>query len=206
MAGRESSAQVWGAAVVVASALAVVAAYLINGAALVLGVAGVEVLLLMVYVGRRWQLLHQQAGPRDRRPGRRHRAGRGIPDAAHCERCRRAREALDARQDGSRPYGAREQLIREYPGRGAGHDRTARERVARERPGYDRPGHERPGHERPAYERPGHDGPAPERPDRGRPGRPGPEWTAERAAARSLDRPTARRGAPGSAGRAVRHQ
>ncbi len=49
MADRESGAQIWGAAVVVASALAVVAAYLINGAALVLLVAGVEVLLLMVY-------------------------------------------------------------------------------------------------------------------------------------------------------------
>ncbi|MEU1506854.1 hypothetical protein [Kitasatospora sp. NPDC005748] len=226
MAGRESSAQIWGAAVVVGSALAVVAAYLINGAVLVLGVAGVEVLLLMVYVGRRWQQLHQQAGPRERRPARRHRPGRGRPDPAHCERCRRAREALDARQAGSRPYGVREQLIpehpgreypvREYPVRGfpaperrtselPGHDHSAAELPGHDRAARERAARERPGGERPAYERPGHDGAAHERGDR-RPGRPGPEWTAERAAARSLDRPTARRGAPGSAGRAVRHQ
>ncbi|WP_329489391.1 hypothetical protein OG618_22800 [Kitasatospora sp. NBC_01246] len=231
MAGRESSAQIWGAAVVVVSALAVVAAYLINGAVLVLGVAGVEVLLLMVYVGRRWQQLHQQAGPRERRPARRHRPGRGRPDPAHCERCRRAREALDARQAGSRPYGVREQLIREYPVRGfpaperrtselpghahsaaglTGHGHSApglagHDHSAAELPGHDRAARERAARERPGGERPGHDGAAHERGDR-RPGRPGPEWTAERAAARSLDRPTARRGAPGSAGRAVRHQ
>lgn len=96
MADRESSAQVWGAAVVVASALAVVAAYLINGAMLVLAVAGVEVLLLMVYVGRRWRMLHQPPAPRGHRPSA------TTPDAAHCERCRRAREALDARQAGGR--------------------------------------------------------------------------------------------------------
>ncbi|MFB7475341.1 hypothetical protein [Kitasatospora sp. NPDC056184] len=100
MAVRESGAQIWGAAVVVGSALAVVAAYLIHGAALVLVVAGVETLLLMVYVGRRWRLLHQASEP-DRRsaPGG-HRAAGAVVDAAHCERCRRAREAIDARQAG----------------------------------------------------------------------------------------------------------
>ncbi|MER7754631.1 hypothetical protein [Kitasatospora sp. NPDC097643] len=118
MADRESSAQVWGAAVVVASALAVVAAYLINGAGLVLVVAGVEVLLLMVYVARRWRALHRPAAPSGHRPPA------PTPKAAHCERCRRAREALNA----------------------------------------------------------------------------------ERAVARSVDRTAARRGVPGSAGRAVRHQ
>ncbi|MFI9361012.1 hypothetical protein ACIG5E_08115 [Kitasatospora sp. NPDC053057] len=88
---RRAIAQVRGAALVVGSALAVVAAYLINGAPLVLLVAGVETLLLMVYVGRRWRALHQRASLAG------HRRRRGIPDAAHCERCRRAREALDAR-------------------------------------------------------------------------------------------------------------
>ncbi|MFI9327232.1 hypothetical protein ACIGZJ_06740 [Kitasatospora sp. NPDC052868] len=94
MAGRETGgAQVWGAAVVVASALAVVAAYLINGAALVLAVAGVETLLLMVYVARRWRALHRPVRPSGHGEHR-----RSAPGAAHCERCARAREALDARQ------------------------------------------------------------------------------------------------------------
>ncbi|MQS13797.1 hypothetical protein F7Q99_16350 [Streptomyces kaniharaensis] len=99
---KKASAQVWGAAVVVASALAVVAAYLINGAVLVLAVAGVEVLLLMVYVGRRWRALHQSKAPE------RHRSSAGSPGAAHCERCRRAREALDARQARDRTRADRE--------------------------------------------------------------------------------------------------
>ncbi|MFC5665358.1 hypothetical protein ACFP3U_20550 [Kitasatospora misakiensis] len=104
MADRESGAQVWGAAVVVASALAVVAAYLINGAALVLVVAGVEVLLVMVYVGRRWRLLHQAPEPDRRAAPRGHRTAGGTVNAAHCERCRRAREAIDARQTGRQAH------------------------------------------------------------------------------------------------------
>ncbi|KJY34866.1 hypothetical protein [Streptomyces sp. NRRL S-495] len=78
MAERESGAQIWGAAVVVASALAVVAAYLINGAALVLVVAGVEVLLLMVYVGRRWRLLRQAPEPDRRAAPKGHRTAPGA--------------------------------------------------------------------------------------------------------------------------------
>ncbi|MEV7779279.1 hypothetical protein [Kitasatospora sp. NPDC088351] len=130
MADKESSVQVLGAAVVVMSALAVVAAYLINGAALVLMVAGVEVLLLMVYVARRWQALRRPAVPRGHRP-----AG-GTPDAAHCERCRRAREALDARQARSRERSAPQRSV---PGR-----------PVPERPFRDRPAPERFGRERPA--------------------------------------------------------
>ncbi|MFJ1938326.1 MULTISPECIES: hypothetical protein [unclassified Kitasatospora] len=160
MAGRESNAQVWGAAVVVASALAVVAAYLINGAMLVLVVAGVEVLLLMVYVGRRWRALHRPTAPRGHRPSA------VTPDAAHCERCRRAREALDARQARGRTAGP---AVEPWP-----------EADVADHPPYPR----RPQGRAP-YERP---------------------WTAERAVARSVDRAAARRGAPGSAGRAVRHQ
>ncbi|MGW4895067.1 hypothetical protein ACWEQL_22765 [Kitasatospora sp. NPDC004240] len=87
-------AQVWGTAVVMGSALAVVAAYLVNGAALVLTVAGVETLLLMVYVARRWRALRTPSVPRG------HRTVAGSPDASHCERCRRAREALDGRAAG----------------------------------------------------------------------------------------------------------
>ncbi|MFF8773784.1 hypothetical protein [Kitasatospora sp. NPDC015120] len=180
MAVRESGAQIWGAAVVVGSALAVVAAYLIHGAALVLVVAGIEVLLLMVYVGRRWRLLHQAPDPERRPAPRAHRTAGGTVDAAHCERCRRAREAIDARQAG-RPVRA--------PYAHERHDRPRERRrdAARERAPYERTPHER-AHERPVHERPVR------------------EWTAERAAARSHDRPTARHGAPGSAGRAVGHQ
>ncbi|MBV2152245.1 hypothetical protein [Kitasatospora sp. SUK 42] len=170
---KQASAQVWGAAVVVGSALAVVAAYLINGALLVLAVAGVEVLLLMVYVGRRWRALHQQPSPAG------HRRLRGIPDAAHCERCRRAREALDARQargGGAPAPRAVRPEVRPDP----------QEFTSAPEPGADDlpPYPHRPQGRAP-YERP---------------------WTAERAAARSVDRTAARRGAPGSAGRAVRHQ
>ncbi|MFJ9840965.1 hypothetical protein ACIRYZ_10920 [Kitasatospora sp. NPDC101155] len=180
---RQASAQVWGAAVVVGSALAVVAAYLINGAALVLGVAGAEVLLLMVYVARRWRALHQQASPAGHRPRR------GTPHAAHCERCRRAREALDAR---------------ETRGRGAKAARAARRESGAEfAPEFAPPSVE------PAQVRQPESGAAdhPSYPHRSQ-GRAPYErpWTAERAAARSVDRSTARRNAPGSAGRAVRHQ
>ncbi|MER7705002.1 hypothetical protein ABTX81_19165 [Kitasatospora sp. NPDC097605] len=170
MAVRESGAQIWGAAVVVASALAVVAAYLINGAVLVLVVAGIEVLLLMVYVGRRWRLLHQVPEPDRRSAAGGHRGAGGLVDAAHCERCRRAREAIDARQAGRQVRGQHS------------HERFDRLHERR----HDGP-HERAPHDR-VHERPVR------------------EWTAERAAVRSHDRPTARHGAPGSAGRAVGHQ
>ncbi|MFI6152119.1 hypothetical protein ACIBCA_05460 [Kitasatospora sp. NPDC051170] len=174
----QASAQVWSGVVVVASALAVVAAYLINGAMLVLTVAGVEVLLVMVYVARRWRALHQSPSPSGHRPSR------GIPNAAHCERCRRAREALDARQARGRTAPAERRPVAEaalpgLPGVGA------------DLPGIDGPGvaeqlpYPRRSPGRAPYERP---------------------WTAERAAARSVDRATARHNAPGSAGRAVRHQ
>ncbi|GAA1382921.1 hypothetical protein GCM10009639_02580 [Kitasatospora putterlickiae] len=205
MAVRESGAQIWGAAVVVGSALAVVAAYLINGAALVLVVAGIEVLLLMVYVGRRWRLLHQAPEPDRRSASRGHRTAGGLVDAAHCERCRRAREAIDARRAGRpvrdpRPH---ERLDRprerrhdpaydRAPQDGAPHDHPPRDRPPRDHPTHDRAPYERAAHERTPHDR------AFERPAR--------EWTAERAAARSHDRTTARHGAPGSAGRAVGHQ
>ncbi|MFF3113660.1 hypothetical protein ACFVSN_31275 [Kitasatospora sp. NPDC057904] len=148
---RRAGAQVWGAAVVVGSALAVVAAYLINGAALVLAVAGVEVLLLMVYVARRWRALHRADAPGGHRPSA------GTPNAAHCERCRRAREALDARQSRGGAGAAGRASHRRHPQGRAPHDHP---------------------------------------------------WTAERAVTRSVDvdRTTARRGAPDSAGRAVGHQ
>ncbi|MFF4817338.1 hypothetical protein ACFY2K_22420 [Kitasatospora sp. NPDC001309] len=210
---RQARAQVWGGAVVVGSALAVVAAYLINGAPLVLVVAGIETLLVMVYVGRRWQATH-------RRPSRAgHRPRRGIPDAAHCERCRRAREALDERQARGRVGAAAGSVLPESaaavrPGRSRSQAQQAREtqqtQQAREaqqvqeaqrarsqhavgpepdpepEPGAaDHPPYPRRPQARTGYERP---------------------WTAERAATRSTDRTTARRGAPGSAGRAVRHQ
>ncbi|WP_405361188.1 hypothetical protein OG535_23805 [Kitasatospora sp. NBC_00085] len=205
MADRESTAQVWGAAVVVGSALVVVAAYLINGAPLVLAVAGVEVLLLMAYVGRRWRLLRQPVAPRG------HQWAGGAPDAAHCERCRRAREALDARQARrarSRPY-----VDGPYVDR-SGADRPYADRPYADRPHADRSGasrdhapcegapHERVTRERSADARPARG----DRPDHGHPPRPASEWTAERAATRSSDRPAARHGVPGSAGRAVRHQ
>ncbi|MFE7561566.1 hypothetical protein [Kitasatospora sp. NPDC057500] len=141
MAVRESGAQIWGAAVVVGSALAVVAAYLIHGAVLVLVVAGIEVLLLMVYVGRRWRLLRQAPEP-DRRPAPRgHRTAGGTVDAAHCERCRRAREAIDARRAGAPVRGR-------HP-----HERVDRPREHRHDTAYERATHERTVHER-AHEHP----------------------------------------------------
>ncbi|WP_395294571.1 hypothetical protein ACF9IK_14200 [Kitasatospora hibisci] len=180
MADRESTAQIWGAAVVVASALAVVAAYLINGAVLVLVVAGVEVLLLMVHVGRRWRRLRRPAVPSG------HQGAAGAPDAAHCERCRRAREALDARRARSLPRSG---------------DRAERREAHRAEgvPVRDRAAHDPAAHGRAGGDLAGHD-----RSVRGC--RPARDWTAERAAARSLDRPTPRHGAQGSVGRAVRHQ
>ncbi|WP_327680259.1 hypothetical protein [Kitasatospora sp. NBC_00458] len=229
MADRKSGAQVWGAVVVMTSALAVVAAYLIDGAALVLVVAGVEVLLLMVYVGWRWQLLHQVPRRERRQPARGHRPAGGVPDAAHCERCRRAREAIDARQAErlrrSLPVQGRESAAPARPARehrsydrSAGHHRQAHGQSHGQAHGhpapYDAHGHGRPsaqdphgGHESRGGREPhgGHDSRAGHEsaPPHDRPAR---EWTAERAAARSGDRPTARHGAPGSAGRAVGHQ
>ncbi|MER7846956.1 hypothetical protein ABTZ03_23745 [Kitasatospora sp. NPDC096077] len=190
---RQAMAQMWGAVVVVGSALAVVAAYLIKGAPLVLAVAGVETLLLMVYVGRRWRAMHRQASPAG------HRSRRGIPDAAHCERCRRAREALDARQargrGGSAARAVRPEIESELPealepleSADALHFPDARSSARSVQSASD-------GAEHPSL---------PYRPQ-GRAGYERP-WTAERATARSVDRTTARRGAPGSAGRAVRHQ
>ncbi|WP_328955369.1 hypothetical protein OHV13_18910 [Kitasatospora purpeofusca] len=144
MADRESGAQVWGAAVVVSSALAVVAAYLINGAALVLVVAGVEVLLLMVYVGRRWRLLRQVSEPDRRAAPRSHRTAGGTVDAAHCERCRRAREAIDARQAGRQPR---------TPHAHDRHDHYDRSRERRREGGsHEHGSHERGPHERPVRE------------------------------------------------------
>lgn len=77
--------QVWNSVAGVSAALAVVVAYLVDGAALVLVVAAVEVLLVMAHVARRFRV---KAHVR--------KAGDG-PEAAHCERCRRAQERLDAR-------------------------------------------------------------------------------------------------------------
>ncbi|MGF1430551.1 hypothetical protein [Kitasatospora sp. LaBMicrA B282] len=76
--------QFWGTVAVVGAALAVVAAYLADGAPLVWAVASVEALLVMVHVGRRFRHAGHAAqvtAPTDERP-----------DAAHCERCRRVRE------------------------------------------------------------------------------------------------------------------
>ncbi|MFD5462769.1 hypothetical protein ACFWIQ_08055 [Kitasatospora sp. NPDC127059] len=190
-----ASARTWGAVVVVGAALAVVAAYLIKGPPLVLVVAGVETLLLMGYVGRRWRAMHRQASPAGHRPRR------GIPDAAHCERCRRAREALDARQARGRMVSAawavRPEVESELP-----EPLESAEAVHPHSPGSPQsPSSPQPpqsapdGAEHPSY---------PRRPQ-GRAGYERP-WTAERAATRSADRTTARRGAPGSAGHAVRHQ
>ncbi|MFE6504688.1 hypothetical protein [Kitasatospora sp. NPDC057738] len=213
---KQMSTQVWGSAVVVGSALAVVAAYLINGALLVLAVAGVETLLLMVYVARRWRAMHG-----DRAPVR-HRPRRGIPDAAHCERCRRAREALDARQARARSAGApgrsgsaalptaagspREPYRESYEPRRESHGEQHHAR------GEQYYAHGEHHHAHGLLQDPGPQSESgavdhsavPRRPQLRAPyERP---WTAERAAGRSVDRSTARRGAPGSAGRAVRHQ
>lgn len=87
MAGGDArDLQLWGGVAVVGAALAVVAGYLADGAPLVWAVASVEVLLVMVVVGRRFRYMAQ----------RRTEAAHGSPaDAAHCERCHRARELHD---------------------------------------------------------------------------------------------------------------
>ncbi|MFE1318864.1 hypothetical protein [Kitasatospora phosalacinea] len=79
------AARFWSGVVGVLAALAVIAGYLAGGARLVWVVSAVEVLAVMAWVGHRFR-------------GRVHRrtAGEG-PDAAHCERCRRARERLEAK-------------------------------------------------------------------------------------------------------------
>ncbi|MFE7588125.1 hypothetical protein ACFU6K_01905 [Kitasatospora sp. NPDC057512] len=211
---KQMSSQVWGSAVVVGSALAVVAAYLINGAPLVLAVAGVETLLLMVYVARRWRALRGGPAPV------RHRPRRGIPDAAHCERCRRAREALDARQARAHSVGAvrwpepevlpapawpPREPHRESRGESHGEQHHAHGGERHHTYGEQHHAHgplQDPG---PQSESGAADHSAyPRRPQLRAPyERP---WTAERAAVRSVDRSTARRGAPGSTGRAVHHQ
>ncbi|MFI9270602.1 hypothetical protein ACIGXM_07800 [Kitasatospora sp. NPDC052896] len=81
--------QLWGGVAVVAGALMVVAGYLVDGAPLVWAVASVEVLLVMVYVARRFRYLLRREHPGTP-------AGPFVEDAAHCERCRRAREQRDA--------------------------------------------------------------------------------------------------------------
>ncbi|WP_145904641.1 hypothetical protein [Kitasatospora viridis] len=96
--------QFWGTVAVVGAALAVVAAYLGGGAPLVWAVAGVEVLLVMVHVARRFRHLAH--------PAEHHQDDR--PDTAHCDRCARARDlraVAAARRGGS--------------GRGVGHQRDA---------------------------------------------------------------------------------
>ncbi len=115
MAAKDSrDLQLWGGVAVVGAALAVVAAYLADGAPLVWVVASVEVLLVMVYVGRRFQYLVST------RPAA---ASHGsAADAAHCERCRRARELRDglaARRAGT-PAGAQASA-----GHVVGHQRDA---------------------------------------------------------------------------------
>ena len=78
----------------VSAALAVVAAYLVGGSRLVCAVAAVEVLLVMAHVARRF------------RAKARARSAAEGPAAAHCERCRRAREQLEARAASAGPGSA----------------------------------------------------------------------------------------------------
>ncbi|WP_405011806.1 hypothetical protein [Kitasatospora sp. NBC_01539] len=80
-------ARFWGGVVAVSAALAVIAGYLAGGTRLVWIVSAVETLLVMAYVAWRFR------GKARRRPA----PGRGAGAAAHCERCRRAQERLDAR-------------------------------------------------------------------------------------------------------------
>ncbi|MFD9126886.1 hypothetical protein [Kitasatospora sp. NPDC059571] len=83
MASRD--VQVWSGVVAVAAALAVVAGYLLGGPRAVWTVSAAETLLVMGHVARRFRAkAHMRT------------AGEG-PDADHCDRCRRARERLDAR-------------------------------------------------------------------------------------------------------------
>ncbi|MFJ1709011.1 hypothetical protein [Kitasatospora sp. NPDC088346] len=77
--------QFWGTVLALAAALAVVVGYLLGGPRTVWLVSAAEVLLVMVHVAVRFRA---RAHVRT--------AGEG-PEAAHCERCRRARERLDAR-------------------------------------------------------------------------------------------------------------
>ncbi|MEV4556954.1 hypothetical protein AB0K51_08130 [Kitasatospora sp. NPDC049285] len=79
------TAQFWSGVVAVLAALAVIAGYLIGGARLVWVISAFEVAAVMGWVAYRFRgRAHQRV------------AGAG-PDAAHCERCRRARERLDAK-------------------------------------------------------------------------------------------------------------
>ncbi|MEU9132300.1 hypothetical protein AB0D08_30025 [Kitasatospora sp. NPDC048540] len=93
MANRD--VQFWGGLLALVAALAVVAGYLLGGPRLVWAVSAIEVLLVMGHVAVRFRAkAHLRT------------AGDG-PDAAHCERCRRARERLDARVSAGR--GVRDQ-------------------------------------------------------------------------------------------------
>jgi hypothetical protein len=77
-----------GALVGLAAALAVVVAYVCGGPRMVWIVAAAEVSLVMLDVARRFRVRgHARTTP----------AG---PEAAHCERCRRARERLDGKSAG----------------------------------------------------------------------------------------------------------
>ncbi|WP_157537868.1 hypothetical protein [Kitasatospora azatica] len=112
--------QFWGTVAVVGAALAVVAAYLVDGAPLVWAVASVEVLLVMVHVARRFRSATQAHHAHHGRPDIR-------PDAAHCERCRRAREQRStAERTGSERTGfERTGSERAGSGGGVGHQRDA---------------------------------------------------------------------------------
>ncbi|GAA2259403.1 MULTISPECIES: hypothetical protein [Kitasatospora] len=74
--------QLWGAVAGVAAALAVVGGYLVGGERMVWVVAAAETLVFMGWVARRFRG-RVLTGP----------AVHG-PDAAHCERCARARARL----------------------------------------------------------------------------------------------------------------
>ncbi|WP_329567147.1 hypothetical protein [Kitasatospora sp. NBC_01266] len=107
--------QFWGMVTVVGAALAVVAAYLADGAALVWAVASVEALLVMVHVARRFRRAGHPAVHVERGGGR----DGERPDAAHCERCRRAREL------GAEAVARRDQRARHE--RQARHEQQARQ-------------------------------------------------------------------------------
>ncbi|BFV57551.1 hypothetical protein KCMC57_up26550 [Kitasatospora sp. CMC57] len=87
MAARE--VRVESALVAVAAALAVVVAYVAGGPRTVWIVSAAEVALVMMDVARRFRVRTQD------------RPGPPEPEAAHCERCRRARERLDAGSAGN---------------------------------------------------------------------------------------------------------
>lgn len=87
MAGGDArDLQLWGGVAVVGAALAVVAGYLADGAPLVWAVASIEVLLVMVFVGRRFRYMAQRRALD---------AHASPANSAHCERCHRARELHD---------------------------------------------------------------------------------------------------------------